>query len=568
MSKEVFDPKTQDYEQVVWTATDILRPHRLYNPLDVVSLCATAYLARKTDAYQVEELQRIIDDEVSDYAVKGHLLRFTVEFWKEIQKLSHYAGMKDLKAAALLCNADTERMGMINTPDSLIKLASRVLDINECDTVYDQCSGMGSFLTRVALTNAAVAYHGADFYSDMVIVSKIRSWLLGDVLDIHNVNVFDMDADDIKATKVFSNHPWGLPDRQLAQAVKNNSNYAMYLKDIPVSKCLDWAFILSALEAQQDGGKTVVVVPTNSLSRARSEAELRKKLTVNGKLEAIIELPERMFACTALSSSLLVFSEGNTAVRMVDASEFGKRMKMTVTFSDEDIDEIIALMDKDNEKSILVSHDTMATNEFNWCATRYLALENQTIENGVPLKDLVLEVRRGMAIPAKDLEKITSEKETDYQYLMLQHINDNKVDENLTFIDSLDSKWEKALVHDGELLISRTAPFKSAVMENENGHKVMANGGLFILKLDTSKVNPYYVMLYLRSQQGQAQLNSISHGAVMISFAQKDLDFIMIPMIPMNKQEEIVAEYKKLRNHLEDIRREERNIRVNIDKLL
>lgn len=568
MSQEVFDSKNQDYEKIVWTATDILRPRRLYNPLDAVSLCAMAYLVRKTDAYQVEELQKIIDDEVIDYAVKGHLLRFTVEFWEEIKQLSHVAGMKDLKAAALLCNVDTEQMGMINTPDSLIKLVSRVLDINEHDSVYDQCSGMGSFLTRVALTYPATAYHGAEINSDMVIISKIRSWLLDDFFDIYNMNVFKMDVENVRATKVFSNHPWGLMDRQLAQEVKNYSNYATYLKDIPVSKCLDWAFILSALEAQQDGGKTVVVVPTNSLSRARSEAELRKKLTVNGKLEAIIELPERMFAYTALSASLLVFSEGNSAVRMVDASGFGKRMKMTVTFSAEDIDEIIALIDTDNKKSILVSHDTMEKNEFNWCATRYLALENQTIDNGVYLKDLVLEVRRGMAIPAKDLEKITSDKETDYQYLMLQHINDNKVDKNLTFIDSLDPKWEKALVHDGELLISRTAPFKSAVMENENGHKVMANGGLFILKLDTSKVNPYYVMLYLRSQQGQAQLNSISHGAVMISFAQKDLDFIMIPMIPMKKQKEIVVEYKKLRNKLEEIRREERNVRVNIDKLL
>ena len=54
---------------------------------------------------------------------------------------------------------------------------------------------------------------------------------------------------------------------------------------------------------------------------------LRKQLTDEGRLEAVISLPAGILAGSGVKISLLVFSENNRKVNMVDASEMGVRMK-------------------------------------------------------------------------------------------------------------------------------------------------------------------------------------------------------------------------------------------------
>ena len=64
------------------------------------------------------------------------------------------------------------------------------------------------------------------------------------------------------------------------------------------------------------------------------------------------------------------------------------------------------------------------------------------------------------------------------------------------------------------------------------------------MRLDTTKINPLYLEMYLNSSDGQTILNQIQTGAVIISINPSRLVDITISTIPLEKQNKIAENYK------------------------
>ena len=47
----------------------------------------------------------------------------------------------------------------------------------------------------------------------------------------------------------------------------------------------------------------------------------------------------------------------------------------------------------------------------------------------------------------------------------------------------------------------------------KDGQRILANGNLYIIELDESRANPYYIKAFFDSEQGIAALKSITVGA-------------------------------------------------------
>ena len=101
------------------------------------------------------------------------------------------------------------------------------------------------------------------------------------------------------------------------------------------------------------------------------------------------------------------------------------------------------------------------------------------------------------------------------------------------------------------LFRSNGYPFKVAVAEPDPNKMVLANGNLYVIELDTDKVNPYYVKAYLDSEQGIAQLKRITVGATIPNIGVAQLNTILIPLIPMEEQRTTAARCQAL---LDEIR--------------
>ena len=187
--------------------------------------------------------------------------------------------------------------------------------------------------------------------------------------------------------------------------------------------------------------------------------------------------------------------------------------------------------------------EEIANNEFVLSPIRYFA-EDIVVENGVPLENFVKRITRGAPCTAAELDQIVSQEPTSMQYLMLSNINDGIVDESLPYLTHIEQRYEKYCLNDNALLLSKNGyPFKVAVAHVESGEKILANGNLYIIDLDETKINPYYLKAYLESEQGIAALKGIAVGATIPNIAVEQLRKLMIPLVSLAQQKRIAERY-------------------------
>ena len=127
---------------------------------------------------------------------------------------------------------------------------------------------------------------------------------------------------------------------------------------------------------------------------------------------------------------------------------------------------------------------------------------------------------------------------------MLANIQDGIISDELPFLKSMDKKMEKYCIKNNSLVISKNgAPVKIAVASVEEGRKILANGNLYVIELDETKVNPYFVKAYLESENGTIALSRVTVGATLPNIPVDGLKKIMIPCPDISVQNEVAEKY-------------------------
>ena len=187
-------------------------------------------------------------------------------------------------------------------------------------------------------------------------------------------------------------------------------------------------------------------------------------------------------------------------------------------------------------------------------------------EESVILKNVVKSINRGHTISKKDLDEMTSVQPTNYQYLMLQNFQDGILDENLPYLKDLDETYERYLLKDNSIIISRLSPFKIGSVDKLKT-KVLANGNLFFLEINEDKINKDFLTAYLQSRIGLKEIEKYAKGSTMKTISIRDLEKVKIPKISMEKQIEIGenfvllnSEFKAIKKRAEEIAKERLNI--------
>ena len=558
-------------QDVAWDGMNLLRAQSVPTLANFVSLAFWAYLKKQYPTNDAQEMRTIMENNVKDEATKIKLNEMLDASYKEI---SLFAEKWDSHQILSVFANDTSWYGKIvsksapqlMTPEPFARLAISLLNVQRGESVLDFCSGLANFLTEVYLSTEATEFHGTELMTEAVIVSRIRSAILGDVFQIRQGNSLLVDA---SADKVFADPPFALRDGRADKWKPWDSEIAAIFENIPKTKRMDWAFLLSAISKQKTGGKTVVLTYDGLLFRAsRGERNMRHYLLESGKLEAVIALPQGILPYTNALCDMLVFSEGNTEVKMVDARDCKEKERYLSEMSSQNLDEVIRRVNEKTDFSRFVSHEEIANREYDLSPVGYMAAYQVDVENGKELGDLLVALERGQVTPAAKLEELSTKEETNFQYLMLKDIEDDTIRMPLPYLTDIDVTWDKFCVSEGNLVISRSAPIKLAIVPNLHNKKVLANGNMYFMKLDESKVNPIYVLCYLKSQEGMRQIEYMSKGSTIMILSRKDLQQIKIPMIPMERQMAIVDKYLSIRRHLSVLRRQERDLESQMDNLL
>lgn len=414
------------------------------------------------------------------------------------------------------------------------KLIMRLVDVDNVDSIMDLCSGFGNFLVAAADYNKSAELFGVDIKFKVGLISKIRLSLIGTKNCIREGNIFSWNLDR-KYDVVFSNYPWNM--RMLKQP-EVDADARIEVGEIKLKS--DWAFISKAINSFSSKGKAFVLVNNGWLANSM-DRDYRQQILNHELLEMVISLPEGTQPGTLVNYSMLVFSEGNKIVKMVDASKCYLNDYRNKVIDVESIMNIITNKGecyKELDVCDLLKEDSCLNVE------RYFESEIKIL-NPVALSEVAKTFRGAQLNPKKQVELDSFKGE--YSILKLSDIQDDgTIDyQCLKSLDDGEGKLDKFLLKEGDIVFTSRGPsLKMAVIQDLGDRKVIPAASLMVVRANENKINPYYLYLFFDSDVGRLSIKRLQTGGSILVISKSSLDTLDVPLIDLELQEVAANRYK------------------------
>lgn len=513
---------------------------------NVIASAYLLYLCAKQN-YAFKSLNEIIGND-SFATQKKYFLTNSIneEIWQNILPLTTDYPLTVFKEIVLTHENQSKNQPDTSTPISLVKLASKILNINNNEMVADLCSGNGTFLLNSAIATSTAQYYGYDIAASCKDITDIRANLLGAKIETETIDVFEL-SNRLQLNhgfdKLFSNYPTQIRSRDYTNAaldfIKTLTDVNPYIFPNTSS---DWIYNSLLLRLMKDEGKAVAIM-SNGACINRANLQARRYFVDNCFIEAVIALPAKLFNSTAIPVTMIVFSNRKSYVRMVDATQMFTKGRRNNELSDKNIEDILFAYNNDTENSISIGNDELKINEYALSPQRFLT-KNIKFENGRPFKDVIKKIKRATPIPASTLDRMASQEETNMKYLRLQDIQDGIISDNLHCLKEIEPRQTQYLLKDEDLILGKIGfPYKTAIAKIIPGESILPVGNMYAIELDTTKINPYYIKAFFESEQGIAALKSITTGETIPVISVDRLKNLQIPVPDMEEQNKIANEY-------------------------
>lgn len=513
-----------------------------------------AYILYRAAKDKIKDLDSIELFESScdvDSSIKMELDYYCHDIWPVLDRLKIYGFDEDNLLAYLLFNNDLEdSIKEASTPRGILKLAAKILDVQENESVLELCSGKGNFFVELALLRENIKYTGIELSMANNFIANVRASVLGRDISLILSDAMTYKAEN-KADKLFANYPFLINVPDMENIVKDFVDFPDNIKRVSA----DWVFNLKLVEQMKYGGKAVAIMK-NGTTWNSTDKKIREYFVENGLIEATVLLTAKLFPGTSIATTLVIFSHGNTNIKMIDAVEnFTKEGRRNV-LSDNDISDILDLLQKDGKNSITISIKEIAENDYIINASRYLEKAPE-IKDGVEIANIVKSITRGAQLRASDFDENKSNEPTDYRYIMLSNINDGDIyfTDN-QYLKDIQPNLKKFCVRNNSIVLTKTgsADFKSAVVQVAEDTEILATGNMFILEIDETKANPYYVQALFDSELGRALFKSIYVGSAIPTISLEKLRKLEIPLPSPEEQNIIGEKYKEELERIADLK--------------
>lgn len=320
----------------------------------------------------------------------------------------------------------------------------------------------------------------------------------------------------------------------------------------------DLLWIVNALQSVKPDGIVIALVPNGVLFN-NIDVDIRRYLITNNYINTIISLPNGILPFTNVGTSLIILkknNEQNHTVRMIDATNIYSEQRRHKFFTQENIAYIVDLYigEEATENSLYITCEEIALNDFYLGINRY---SNSSLINPCLLSEVTRNIFRGYQINAKELDTISvDDEDSDYRIINISDIQaDGFVSNNLKPIKVDDTiKYNKYCVKDGDIIITaKNTTIKSAIYRDHGSYKAILTGNLIAIRVNETKMNPYYLKAFLDSEQGRMALKSIQTGTTIITLNPNSLKDMRVSLLPMDQQMLIADKYIKNLNLIEDL---------------
>ena len=153
---------------------------------------------------------------------------------------------------------------------------------------------------------------------------------------------------------------------------------------------------------------------------------------------------------------------------------------------------------------------------------------------------------------------------------MLSNINDGDIyfTDN-QYLKDIQTNLKKFCVRNNSIVLTKTGSpdFKSAVVQVAEGMEILATGNMFILEIDETKANPYYVQALFDSELGRALFKSIYVGSAIPTIPLEKLRKLEIPLPSLEEQNIIGEKYKEELGRIADLKEKLLTSREKLKKI-
>ena len=455
-------------------------------------------------------------------------------------------------------NRDNKIHGSYTSGD-IEKLATAFFGPSKPKTVMDIGCGQGVFLTETAFHEKAGELHGIEIKQEDAIVARMKMLLLNrDMNRILCEDVFDMDFRNPELPQydaVFCHMP-------IKQRLESKQLLSCGLFDEKTAKRVsvhssEWAYIRAMRKMMKKGGKGIAFIRASLLYR-ESEQEFRKELLESGMLEGVVLLPEGVLLNTGIQIAMLVLSENNNRIKMVNAASYYEKIKFRNVLTDTERNRILDLyfngvanLEDGNHSDdyIEVAPRTIADNTYSFDPMRYVLDEKVCFTNARKLSEGTQDIFRGAQITSdkqKEMSNLGGKAPNAY-LLNLSNISNGYMDEDLVevHIDKIE-KYKKYMLQDGDVIISaRGTKISTAVAENIQDRNIIATGNLIVVRCNDT-LEPYYLKAFFDSDDGNLCLSVAQTGSMIFAITPKQLCELQYDAIDLEKQKRIAEKEKAL----------------------
>lgn len=522
---------------------------------DLVS--ATAFLLADIAKYNYPfgvDLEIAIEDVARDGIDVGYVANvIDKQTWDTLIELCMNFGPDDFLQVAAMPVTNTDKRDYLETPAYLEQLATKLLDVHEGDKIADFCCGHGGVAIELAQVNPQIPVKGFELKEHVAATAKIRVLASGANVDISVCDVFEIPGGEEKFDKIFCNYPFGLNLRELGTNHSYLQTIAQKVPSVSRATSSDWVFNHLLIDVLNEDGKAVGIM-TNGSTWNTIDRNTREYFVEQGYIECIIALPAKLFASTNIPTTLIVLSRGNKEVHMVDATEVCTKGRRQNTLSESDIKKIITACHADSDISKVLSVGELRESDFVLHPGRYFA---EDIDEGVPFESVIKSISRGAHCTAEQLDNMSTQEETNIHFLKTSDIQDGIIAGRMQSLSYIEDNFEKYCIKNNSLVISKVgAPYKVAVAAVHDNERILANANLYVVELDESKVDPYYLKAFFESEEGQARFKSITVGATVLSIGVKDLKAMRIPLPPLEEQRKVAARCKDVLEEIAQLKKQ------------
>jgi type I restriction enzyme M protein len=332
------------------------------------------------------------------------------------------------------------------------------------------------------------------------------------------------------------------------------------------------------------GGKMAIVVPEGFLF-TDSASEAREFLLKKAKILAIISLPAGTFLPSAsIKASLLILESSS------EGTPLPSQVFVAAPESPDSFDKVVSDFNSFKPTSSLSAGYIWSARNL---TAHFLISETDKFMEDAALgkpstsgEILILKKEGTEHVELRELVGLTSgarledigqkDSEGNVYYLKAGNVGDFII--NLDSAERFSAKKDFSRWHPapGDILMTRAGTVgRVALVKNEARQMVV---GLNVVKLtiyDKSRLLPEYLLAYLSSRQGLAQINYYTGGAVIRAISQAGIGQIKVPLAPIEKQRkiaeqinEVIETKEKEKHYLQELQARETKLREEIGNLL